>query len=75
MSRQHRQLIEEVFAGKADRPGLWLGNPDPETIKLYTKHFDLPDMESKVKGRSLTKSPFPGGIFLIEFPKWPTPTF
>lgn len=46
MSRQHRQLIEEVFAGKADRPGLWLGNPDPETIKLYTKHFDLPDMES-----------------------------
>lgn len=46
MSRQHKQLIEQVFAGEAAQPGLWLGNPDPETVKLYTKYFSLPDMES-----------------------------
>ncbi|MGI6565850.1 MAG: hypothetical protein ACOX3I_00545 [Limnochordia bacterium] len=46
MNHQHKQLIQAVFAGTSDRPGLWLGNPDPATVDLYTAYFGLPDMEN-----------------------------
>jgi uroporphyrinogen decarboxylase len=43
----HRQRIQSIFAGKdADRTGLWLGNPDPESWPGLLRHLGATDEEA-----------------------------